>query len=291
VFRQAEGSSIVANAHRILAGKMPVADPPAGDDGEPGQFFVVPARSPDHAHELIVRMATERIPEAYGLDGGTEVQVLTPMHKGRGGTEALNRALQECHTAGAKEIELRSGALRRFRVGDRVMQTRNDYDKGVFNGDVGAVVSIDTEEGELTVDMDGQRVTYQGKEMAALQLAYAVSIHKSQGSEFPAVIVSVLPEHHVMLRRNLIYTAVTRAKRLCVIVGDPRSIERAVRRVDSGRRHTGLTRRILESFGAACEREDPTPAPAIARPRPRSSGDALDFDEAELPSLDELIEP
>ncbi len=248
VFRQSEGSSIVTNAHRILAGELPRPDA----RGEQGEFFVVPARDPDHAHELVVRMATERIPAAYGLDGRIDVQVLTPMHKGRAGTEALNRALQAHHTAGAPELEYRGAGgqvVRRFRVGDRVMQTRNDYQKNVFNGDVGVVTSVDAEAESLVVDMEGIPVAYEGREISALQLAYAVSIHKSQGSEFPAVIVSLLSEHHVMLRRNLLYTAVTRARRLCVVVGEPRAIERAVRRVETGRRHTGLSRRLREALG------------------------------------------
>ena len=248
IFRQAEGSSIVQNAHRILAGEAPVADA----KGEGGEFFVVPARDAAHAHDLVVRMAVERIPDAYGLDGRTEVQVLTPMHKGRAGTEALNRALQAHHSAGASGLELRGGpgqGTRRLCRGDRVMQTRNDYQKNVFNGDVGAVVSVDAQTMSIIVDFEGQRVPYQGKEVGALTLAYACSIHKSQGSEFPAVIVTLLPEHHVMLRRNLLYTAVTRARRLCVVVGEPRAIEQAVRRVDSGRRHTGLARRLRIALG------------------------------------------
>jgi exodeoxyribonuclease V alpha subunit len=247
VFRQAEGSTIVHNAHRILQGVLPEADRPR----EGGEFFVVPARTPEHAHELIVKMATERIEKAYGLDGRNDVQVLTPMHKGRAGTEALNQALQAFHTAGHSELEYKPGGgavVRRFRVGDRVMQTRNDYDKAVFNGDVGVVSRVVPEDGEIVVSMDGRSVVYQGKELTALQLAYAVSIHKSQGSEFEAVVVALLPEHHVMLRRNLLYTAVTRAKRLCVIVGDPRAIERAVTREDESRRHTALARRIEEAL-------------------------------------------
>lgn len=247
IFRQSEGSSIVENAHRILAGERPQADPRGGD----GEFFVVAARDAEHAHDLVLRMATERIPAAYGLDGLSDVQVLCPMHKGRAGTEAFNQALQAFHTAGAPEVEYGGagrGVLRRFRVGDRVMQTRNDYDKGVYNGDVGIVRAVDPEESECVVEIDGARVKYAGKEMMALQLAYAVTIHKSQGSEFPAVIVPLLAEHHVMLRRNLLYTAVTRARSLCVIVGDPRAIDRAVRKSDAARRHTGLAARLRSAL-------------------------------------------
>lgn len=247
VFRQAEGSSIVTNAHRILAGEPTEPDPP----GAGGQFFVVAASDANRAHQLIVKMAADRIPKVYGLDGRTDVQVLTPMHKGRVGTEALNLALQDEYTAGHSQVELRAnraGIKRSLRMGDRVMQTRNDYDKGVFNGDVGVVAVANPDEHLVKVDFDDQRVTYEGKDMFALQLAYAVSIHKSQGSEFEAVIVTLMGEHHVMLRRNLLYTAVTRARRLCVLVGDPRAIRRAIDRVDDNRRHTSLRRRLSESL-------------------------------------------
>lgn len=250
VFRQARGSTIVDNAHRILHGQPLAADPP----GAGGEFFVVAAKHAEHAHELVVKLAAERIPEAYGLAGPTDVQVLCPMHKGRAGTEALNEALQARHTAGQPELAVMSarGQLtRRFRVGDRVMQTRNDYDKNVFNGDVGIVSAVEPETQTVWVDMDGTRVPYVAHEAASLQLAYAVSIHKSQGSEFPAVVVVVLPEHHVMLRRNLIYTAITRARKLCVIVGAPRAIEQAISRTDAARRHTALARRLAEAMGGS----------------------------------------
>jgi exodeoxyribonuclease V alpha subunit len=248
VFRQAQGSSIVANAHRVLHGEDLLSDPV----GESGEFFVVSARDAAHAHDLVVRLATERVPKAYGFDGRDEVQVLCPMHKGLAGTEALNRALQDHHTAGHREIEARSAAgqlARRFRVGDRVMQTRNDYEKAVFNGDMGTIASIDLDARKVVVDVDGERVEYHGNELTALQLAYAVSIHKSQGSEFPAVVVVILPEHHVMLRRNLLYTAMTRARSLCVVVGDPRAIHRAIVRADTGRRFTALARRLTAALG------------------------------------------
>lgn len=247
VFRQGEGSSIIANAHRVLHGQPLLPD----RSGEGGEFFVVACRSAQRVHDLAVRMATERIPAAYGLEGRTDVQVLVPMHKGIVGTENLNRTLQAHFTAGQREWSMggKNTPARLFRRTDRVMQTRNDYDKSVFNGDIGEVVDVDAHNGTLTVDFDGQRVRYEGREVSALQLAYALSIHKSQGSEFDAVIVCLLPEHHVMLRRNLLYTAITRAKKLCVLVGDPRAIERAIDRASDSRRHTGLARRLREALG------------------------------------------
>jgi exodeoxyribonuclease V alpha subunit len=247
VFRQDEGSSIVANAHRVLHGQALAPDPAGGEGGE---FFVVACRTAQRVHDLAVRMATERIPAAYGLEGRTDVQVLVPMHKGLAGTENLNRSLQAHFTAGQREWSLggKNAPKRLFRRTDRVMQTRNDYDKAVFNGDIGEVVDVDADAGTLTVDFDGQRVRYEGREVTSLQLAYALSIHKSQGSEFDAVIVCLLPEHHVMLRRNLLYTAMTRAKKLCVIVGDTRAIDRAIGQASDNQRHTALARRLREAL-------------------------------------------
>ncbi len=247
IFRQAEGSSIVVAAHQVLHGRIPQSD-----QGNDGQFYIIQARDADRAHELVMKVVTERIPQAYRLDPRTEVQVLCPMHKGRAGTEAFNKSLQAHHTAGATEFTLEhpGRGARLFRVGDRVMQIRNDHERNVFNGDIGVVVSVDTDGQTLTVEIDGVPVNYDSKQLASLQLAYAVSIHKSQGSEFPAVVVPLLGEHHVMLRRNLLYTAMTRARRLCVVVGDPRAITQAVHRGDTARRFTGLEHRLLAALQA-----------------------------------------
>jgi exodeoxyribonuclease V alpha subunit len=284
VFRQGEGSSIVTNAHRILHGERPLADPPGGK----GEFYVVTAREPERVHELVVRMATERIPEVYGLDPVHDVQVLCPMHKGRAGTEAFNVTLQAHHGAGRAALEYRGGTrtvLRRFMVGDRVMQTKNDYGKGVYNGDVGIVLALDPDEEAIDVSIDGTKQRYVGKELLALRLAYAVSIHKSQGSEFPAVIVPLLTEHHVMLRRNLLYTAVTRARSLCVVVGDPRAIDRAVRTVDASRRHTGLRGRLLAALAdpELLQRPVAEGPGADEGPPPDAWDDALHPDPADAP--------
>jgi exodeoxyribonuclease V alpha subunit len=248
IFRQAEGSTIVVGAHDILHGRVPQSD--KRSDGE---FYVVPARDAERAHELVVKAVTERIPQAYGLNPRTDIQVLCPMHKGRAGTEAFNLALQAHHTQGQPELVLNlpgRAQPRVFRVGDRVMQIRNDHERGVFNGDIGVVTAVFPDVPSLVVEIDGTPVSYDVKQLAALQLAYAVSIHKSQGSEFPAVVIPLLGEHHVMLRRNLLYTAVTRARKLCLIVGDPRAVTQAVHRGDAAHRYTGLADRVRAALRA-----------------------------------------
>jgi exodeoxyribonuclease V alpha subunit len=251
IFRQQEGSTIVSNAHRVLHGQPLMPDD--STRGRAGEFFVLRAADAERTHAKIVEMAAERIPAAYGFDRIGEVQVLCPMHKGRAGTEAFNTALQAIYTGDAEGLEApgpRNEHSRVFRLGDRVMQIRNDYDRSVFNGDIGVVIRIQANQDSLTVDFDGVFATSERKELGALRLAYAISIHKSQGSEFPAVLVPMLTEHHVMLRRNLLYTAITRARRLCVVVGDPRAIERAIRRADAARRWTGLAERTLAMLDA-----------------------------------------
>lgn len=239
VFRQAEGSGIVKNAYRILAGELPIgAKQPTGD------FFIVNTDEPEHASDLVVRLCRERIPTVFALDPLREVQVLSPMHRGGGGTEALNRALQAALNPTGAPVE---AGGRRFRVGDKVMQVRNDYEREVFNGDVGIIVSArrdEDDEATVEVDFDGRRVRYESEALAELQLAYAISVHKSQGSEYPAVVLLLLPQHHLLLQRNLIYTAVTRGKRLVVLVGAERAIRRAVELAGAAERHTGLRARL-----------------------------------------------
>jgi exodeoxyribonuclease V alpha subunit len=243
VFRQAEGSGIVENAYRILRGDLPV-----GDKDPKGDFFVIPADEPERAREMVVKLCKERIPSAFGLHPLRDVQVLAPMHRGAAGTAELNRALQEALNPDGAAV---AHGGRSLRVGDKVMQVRNDYERDVFNGDVGLILaarSDDDGEPIVEIDFDGRRVRYEAEALGELELAYAVSVHKSQGSEYPAVVIPLVMQHYLLLQRNLLYTAVTRGKRLVVLVGSERAIGRAVHEVNASERHTGLRAR-LERLG------------------------------------------
>ena len=243
VFRQAEGSGIVENAYRILAGEMPV-----GSKEPTGDFFVVAADDPERARDMVVKLCRERIPSAFGLHPLRDVQVLSPMHRGAAGTEGLNRALQEALNPAGAAVEIGGASARSLRVGDKVMQVRNDYERDVFNGDVGVIAAArrdDDDEPIVEVDFDGRRVRYEADALGELELAYAVSVHKSQGSEYPAVVIPLLMQHYMLLQRNLLYTAVTRGKRLVVLVGAERAIRRAVGEAEASSRHTGLRARLV----------------------------------------------
>ena len=197
------------------------------------------------------KSATESIPRRFGLDPSQDVQVLSPMQRGELGVRNLNLVLQEALNPGAHGVA-RFGWT--FRVGDRVMQTVNDYEKEVFNGDVGRVSRIAEEDQELRVRFDEREVAYDFGELDELVLAYAATVHKSQGSEYPAVVLPVHTQHYVMLQRNLLYTAVTRARKLVVIVGTAKAVAVAAKRVSSRRRVTTLKERLREAFGRQAER-------------------------------------
>ncbi len=211
IFRQAARSLIVTNAHRINDGELPVTSAAGGD----ADFFIVDRRDPERARATVLELVSSRIPDRFGLDPVRDVQVLTPMNRGPAGAVALNEALQAALNPGGASLV--RGA-RTYRVGDKVMQLRNDYDRNVFNGDVGVVASIDPEEGAMTVRFDGRDVAFEASDLDDLVLAYACTVHKSQGSEYPAVVIPLLTTHFVMLSKNLLYTAVTRGKRLVVLV-------------------------------------------------------------------------
>jgi len=234
VFRQAATSRIIVNAHRINAGQMPEWPKP----GEESDFYVVEAATPEAGVAKLIEMVRERIPRRFGADPVRDIQVLCPMNRGGLGARSLNVELQKVlNPPGEVRVE-RFGWT--FGVGDKVMQVENDYDKEVYNGDLGIVAAIDPEEGTLTADFDGRPVTYEYGELDEIVLAYATTIHKSQGSEYPVVVVPVVTQHYTMLQRNLVYTAVTRGKRLVVLVGQRRALAMAVRGGQGRRRWTKL---------------------------------------------------
>ncbi len=240
IFRQAAASKIVVSAHRINQGELPDLDTPAGAQTD---FFFIGRDDPEAARATIIELISERIPTRFGFDPVTEVQVLAPMHRGELGTGALNAALQDKLNPPVEgALELARGD-RVFRRGDKVMQLKNDYDKNVFNGDIGVIAGIDSEK-QLRVEFDGKIASYERQELDQLIHAYAVSIHKSQGSEYPAVVIPLGTQHFMMLQRSLLYTAVTRGKRLVVIVGSKRAVQLAVRNADARQRFTWLAERV-----------------------------------------------
>jgi exodeoxyribonuclease V alpha subunit len=237
IFRQADRSLIVTNAHRINRGEFPVI---RGGD-ELHDFYFVQRDDPAEAADLAIEFVTTRIPRRFGLDPVDGIQLLTPMHRGELGVGRLNERLQDLLAPSGPELVVGS---RRYRFGDKVMQIRNNYELDVYNGDIGRIVGIDAEERELTVRFEGRAVVVEAEDLDDLVPAYACTIHKSQGSEYPAVVVIVHHQHHVMLQRNLLYTAVTRGRRLVVIVGSRRALGRAVHNATVRRRHTMLAHRL-----------------------------------------------
>jgi exodeoxyribonuclease V alpha subunit len=233
IFRQAARSWIVRAAHRINEGLMPEwPDTPEGD------CFFVDAADPEESARRILQVVRERIPQRFGLDPVRDVQVLCPMNRGGVGARALNAALQQVLNPGAEPFIERFGW--RFSVGDKVMQVENDYDKDVYNGDLGTISRIDADAGLLGVDFEGRTVEYEAGELDRLTLAYATTIHKAQGSEYPAVVVPITTQHYPMLQRKLLYTAVTRGRRLVVLVGQRKALAIAVRGTQERRRWSKL---------------------------------------------------
>lgn len=235
IFRQAQSSRIVMNAHAINQGRFPDTS-----NGKDTDFFFMQQEDPEKVAGEIVNLVKNRLPKAYHRKT-TDIQVLTPMQRGIVGTANLNMALQQA--LNHSDISLnRSGYS--FRQGDRVMQLRNNYDKDVFNGDLGFVESVDLEERTLSVNFDGRLVEYDASELDELTLAYATTIHKSQGSEYPIVVMPVLMTHYVMLQRNLIYTGITRAKKICVLIGTKKALSFAIRNMAVLKRNTRLKERL-----------------------------------------------
>jgi exodeoxyribonuclease V alpha subunit len=234
VFRQAAQSRIIVASHRINAGELPDLTPPSG----PSDFYFVETADPAEAAARVVQVVAQRIPQRFGMDAVRDVQVLCPMNRGNVGAHALNAALQKAlNPDGTPKVE-RFGFT--FSAGDRVMQIENDYDKDVYNGDLGRIVLVDPERESLAVDFDGRTVTYEFGELDRLVLAYATTIHKAQGSEYPAVVIPLSTQHYTMLQRNLVYTAVTRGRKLVVLVGEKKALAIAVRGRQTGRRWSKL---------------------------------------------------
>jgi exodeoxyribonuclease V alpha subunit len=246
VFRQAAQSRIVINAHRVNRGQMPELSQPK----ELSDFYFVEAQEPDDAARKIVELVHHRIPAQFGLDPIREIQVLCPMNRGRIGARALNLDLQAALNGDqSKPAVTRFGCS--FRSGDKVMQTINDYDKDVFNGDLGFVHAVHPDAQELRLDFDGRLVNYDFGELDEIVPAYTITIHKAQGSEYPAVVIPLSTQHYPMLRRNLVYTGITRGKRLVVLVGQRRALAIAIKSSRAERRWSKLhqwlgTDRVLE---------------------------------------------
>jgi len=237
IFRQQNDSDIVRVAHGMLAGELPRS----GDDD--GDFFFVEAQDTRRARALLRELIGARIPKRFGMDPLRDVQVLCPMYRGEVGADALNRDLQDLLNPGQLEVE-RAG--KRYRVGDKLMQIRNDYDREVWNGDVGQLTHIDTNAAKLYVRFPEREHQYGFEELGDLIPAYAISVHRAQGSEYPAVVMPVSTDHFLMLRRSLLYTAITRGKRLVVLVGSRRALEMATNNDDDGQRWSGLCERLRD---------------------------------------------
>jgi exodeoxyribonuclease V alpha subunit len=240
IFRQAKESRIITNAHRINSGLFPTVDPPGNGLGKT-DFYFIEQEDPERVLQIILELAVNRIPIRFGLNAIDDIQVLSPMHKGIVGAGNLNTELQ--NTMNPREAGVTRGN-NAFRVNDKVMQIKNNYDKSVFNGDIGRIRRIDTNNQEVVIGIDDRDITYDFSELDEITLAYAISVHKSQGSEYAAVVMPVLTQHYILLQRNLIYTAVTRGKQLVVLVGTKKALTMGIKNNKTTRRFTYLQQRI-----------------------------------------------
>jgi exodeoxyribonuclease V alpha subunit len=240
IFRQETESRIVINAHRILQGLPPVISPP-GDSELPSEFNFIQQANPEKVVQIVVDLCRQDIPRHFRLDPIRDIQVLTPMHRGPVGTLNLNRVLQEALNPAVERVDVMG---RRFKVGDKVMHLRNNYRKEVFNGDIGILAGIDLENERADVAYDGRTVSYDFVELDEITPAYAISVHKSQGSEYPAVVIPLLTQHYVMLQRNLLYTALSRGKQVVVIVGTTKALNVALKNDRPRQRRSMLARRL-----------------------------------------------
>ncbi|MSP53398.1 MAG: ATP-dependent RecD-like DNA helicase [Gammaproteobacteria bacterium] len=236
IFRQAASSKIIINAHHINEGELPLENDINSD------FFVVYEDTPEAIHDKLIQLVSNRIPKRYDCNAIQDIQVLTPFNRGELGTHTLNQALQKCLNFGAKEKIQKHDTF--FYLGDKVIQTINNYDKEVFNGDIGIIVQVDNAAHKLKVRYEDRLVEYSSKELDELNLAYAISIHKSQGSEYPIVIIPLAMQHYSLLARNLVYTAVTRGKQLVIVIAQRKALQIAVQKNQVGQRLTKLKERL-----------------------------------------------
>ena len=241
IFRQAKQSQIVVNAHRINQGHFPRLEPSATDATGAQDFYFIEQQEPEKVLQLILELVKDRIPQRFGFDAMADIQVLSPMHRGLVGTASLNKHLQDRLNPGQKDF---ARGDQTFRVRDKVMQIRNNYEKSVFNGDIGRIADIDHFNRTMQIVFDSREVTYEFSELDEIVLAYAISVHKSQGSEYSAVVFPVLTQHYMLLQRNLIYTAVTRGKRLVVMIGTKKALTIGINNDRTQRRYTYLKQRL-----------------------------------------------
>lgn len=239
IFRQAGNSKIIINAHRINQGKFPYYDKNANETTD---FYLIPAETPEDINEKLLEVVTRRIPNRFGMNSILDVQVLSPMNKGALGTASINISLQEKLNGNANPKITKFGCS--FAPGDKIIQNVNNYDKDVYNGDIGFITKIDLEDSNLEANFEGRIVKYDFNELDEISLAYAISIHKSQGSEYPAVVIPISTQHYVLLARNLIYTGVTRGKKLVVIIGQTKALAMAIRNAKTQKRLTNLKLRL-----------------------------------------------
>ncbi len=239
IFRQAQESMIVVNAHRVNQGLFPILK--RDEKKELKDFYFIEEEEPEKIQNKILSLCSERIPRYFGFHPVRDIQVITPMHKGILGVSHLNLELQKRLNPESRNI---THGGRVFRWGDKVMQIVNNYDKEIFNGDIGWISEIDQEAGEVVIDFDGRLLLYNASELDEIVLAYAISVHKSQGSEYPAVILPISTQHYVLLQRNLLYTAITRAKRLVVLIGTKKALAIAIKNNKPQLRYTRLSERL-----------------------------------------------
>lgn len=242
IFRQVADSHIITNAHRVNQGEMPIF---ASDSQD---FFLFPAEDPQEAAEWTQEVVCTRIPNRFGLNGRDQVQVLAPMYRGVAGVNNLNERLQQALNPAKSHIPEKSLFGQIFRLGDKVMQVQNNYEKEVYNGDIGFISHLDMVEQTLSVDYQERQVCYDWTEADQLTLAYAVTVHKAQGSEFPAVVIPLVTAHYMMLQRNLLYTAITRSRQICVLIGSKRAIAMAVKNNKVAHRYTALDYRLQKTL-------------------------------------------